>query len=259
MSDRHLAAVLIADAVGFSVRVAADEAIALRADRASERAPSYGKALALRAWCNTIRSSWSGETERDVSVPEGVAVAGRALDVAPGDPEVQAYAGYTLGFMGQELSNALGLRERAVEWCPSFGWAWVSIAMLEAMRRDPRRALDACLHAERLNPRDTMAFRLESARDVAHWALEDWARVLKHAHLALASAPDLTYVRALVVVAHAELGQMEEARAARATLNERFPDFHIGYHSDRLERFEGLCGKPLEAWRERLTEPGLPE
>ena len=114
-----------------------------------------------------------GETERD-TVPEGVALAGRALDVAPGDPEVQAYAGYTLGFMGHELSNALGFLERAVERCPSFVWARVSIAMLEAMRRDPRHALEACLHAERLNPRDPMAFRLESARIVAYWALEDW-------------------------------------------------------------------------------------
>jgi adenylate cyclase len=233
------------------------EAIVLL-DQAIARAPGYGKALALRAWCNTIRSTWSGEGERAENVPEGIALARRALDAAPGDPEVEAFAGYTFGFMGEDLTNALGLLHRSVARCPSLGWAWVSVALLEGLRGDPRRALEACAQAERLSPKDPMAFRLHSARAVAGWALGDWESVLKDARLVLASVPGLAYVRALQVIALAELGQMDEARTVAARLLDRFPDFRFVDNAARLRRFEAVRGAPLDAWNRRLKEIGLP-
>lgn len=227
-------------------------------DRALALAPEYGKALAIRAWCNTVRATWTEDAERAFDVREGIALARRALATSPGDPEVEAFAGYTLGFFGEDFDHAVGLLRRAVERCPSFGWAWVSIALLEAMRGDASRALDACTVATRLNPRDPMPFRLHSASCLAHWARHDWPRVLESARLALMSA-SISYIRALVIVAHAELGREAEVGAATALLRNRFPDFRIGGHAGRLRRFENLCGAPRDVWCRRLTEAGLPD
>ncbi len=227
-------------------------------DRALAIAPAYGRALALRAWCNTIRPTWSGEVESDTDRVEAIALARRALEAAPGDSEVAAYSGYTLGFSGDDTANAMSLVRGAVERCPSFGWAWVSIGMLEALFGDPRRALDACDRAERLNPRDPMAFRLHSARVVAHWALLDWESVLEHGLRTLAASPRISYVRALLVVGNAELGRHDAARAAAAILREQFPDFSIENHAERVDRMPGVRGAPVAAWRRRLREAGLP-
>ena len=152
----------------------------------------------------------------------------------------------------------MGLLRRAVDRCPSFGWAWVSIAMLEGLRGDPIRAVDACKVAERLNPRDPMPFRLHSAGCVANWARLDWPGVLANARLALLSA-DVSYIRALAVIAHAELGHPAEAGIATGVLRNRFPDFHIGGHATRIRRFENLCGVQRESWCRRLAEAGLPD
>src|SRR5690606_23996887 len=131
-----------------------------------------------------------------------------------------AFAGYTLGFLGEDPDHALGLLRRVVERCPSFGWAWTSVALLEGLRGDPGRALDACNFAERLNPRDPMHFRLHSARCVSHWARLDWPRVLESARLVLMSAK-ISYIGALVIVAHAEMGRAAEAEAATELLRQR--------------------------------------
>ena len=228
-------------------------------DRALELAPDYGKALAMRAWCVTLRSAWAGAGSFETSRIEGVALARRALDTAPDDPEVEAYAGYTLGFFGEDLDGALGLLRGAVERCPSFTWAWVSIGMLEGLQGDPHRAFEACDRAARLNPKDPMAFRTRSARACAHQAIGNWAGVLEEARAVAAIVPDVAWIHAVIITSLGELGRHAEAREAAANLRDRFPDFSVARMLEVVCRMRNMRGSNAETIEQRLRQAGLPD
>lgn len=227
--------------------------------RALDLSPAYGKALAIQAWCHTLRSAWAASGDYESNRAQGLALARRALDVAGGDPEVDAYAGYTFGFFGEDLENALGLLRGATERCPSFGWAWTSIAMLEALRGDPQRAFDPCEVATRLNPRDPMAFRTRSARVCALQAIGDWTGVLKEARAVAAMAPNVVWIWSIIVTSLGELGRPDDAREAAAALRERFPDFHVRRMLDVFGRMQNIGGRNGAVIERRLREAGLPD
>ncbi len=228
-------------------------------DRALVLAPGYGKALAMKAWTHTLRASWAGEGDYETNARTGIALARRALEAAPGDLEVAAYSHYSLGFFCEDVDSAISQLRGTIERCPSLVWAWVAVALLEAQHGDPTRAFEACDRAQRLNPKDPMAFRLHSARVVAHWALEDWAGMLEPARQALATAPTLAYMLAAVIVSLAELGRDAEAGAATAALVERVPGFRIAHVLDLLSRMRNFHGSNIEVWRRRLREAGIPD
>lgn len=228
-------------------------------DQAIELSPDYAKALALRAWCNTLITTWVGEDDSEAHQVRGVGLARRALTAARHDPEVEAYAAYVLCFFGEDLALGFKTLRAAVERSPNFVWALVSLAAQEAIRGDPHRAQELCVQAERLNPRDPMAFRLHSTRALASWAQCDWAALLDHAATTQALMPNLWNTRAHVIVGLAELGRTEEMRAAARDFKERFPEFRLATHAERLSKQKNLAGAPLDTWLKCLRAAGLPD
>lgn len=228
-------------------------------EQALSLAPAYGKALAMLSWCYTLRSAWAAAGEYETNRAEGLALARQALDAAAGDPEVDAYAGYTRGFFAEDLPSALALLRGATDRSPSFSWAWASIAMLEGLHGDPHEAFEACDRAARLNPRDSMAFRTRSARAGAYQAVGDWAGVLSEARAVVAMAPNVVWIWAMIITSLSELGRTTEAREAAAALRERFPDFCIRRMLEVFRRMRNMRGEHADLIEGRLREAGLPE
>ena len=87
--------------------------------KAIERDPNYGPALALAAHCHQwlVANDWASDAESTRS--EALVLARRALLCAPDDPEVLAFAGFTLAHCGEDINVALGLIERALALNPS--------------------------------------------------------------------------------------------------------------------------------------------
>jgi hypothetical protein len=81
---------------------------------------------------------------------KALVLARRALRCAPDDPEVLAFAGFTLAHCGEDINVALGLIERALSLNPSFarGWLQSGVARLLAVNpisrlSDLRQRLDS--------------------------------------------------------------------------------------------------------------------
>jgi adenylate cyclase len=179
-------------------------------ERANERDPEYGPALAAAAHCHHQLSQVApdaGEPHRSM----GVDLARQALRAAPEDPEVLGIAAYVLGRLGNDLDVSLALVDRALVLNPSFALGWYWSGLLRSFVGWSDIALDHFEKYLRLSPLDRYAphpagigsalFFLGRFDEAAASLLEALERVPSHvmAHRFLASC-------------YAHMGRFAEAR-----------------------------------------------
>lgn len=226
-------------------------------DQAIERVPGYAKALALRAWVNTVHTVWAGEADGERVRAQAIELAQRALVAGKADPEVEGYAAYVLCFYGEDIETGFRVLRSAVDRCPNFVWALVSLAAQEAIRGSAEIAMDLCDQAERLNPKDPMAFRLHATRALASWAQCDWESLLKHATRTLSLMPNMWNMQAHMIVALTQLGRTDEMQKAAEAFKSQFPDFRLATHEERLSKQKNLAGEPLYTWVASMRAAGI--
>jgi TolB-like protein/class 3 adenylate cyclase len=93
-------------------------------ERAVERDPRYGAALAQAAFChqNFHVSGWTDDPEQ--SHRRGIDLSRRALQVAGDDPNVLSSAGFTLAYFGEDIDIAIALLDRGLKLNPSSARGW---------------------------------------------------------------------------------------------------------------------------------------
>ena len=200
-------------------------------DQAIQRAPDYAKAKAVRAWCTTL-IGWHfigpTQTQRETSL----ALAEEALVSPQADAEVQAYAGYTIGFMSEDRQRALSLVEEVTRQCPSFAWAWASLALLESYHGAPQRAIELAETALRLSPRDPQSFRCEMAICKSHLVLKEYEKSLEYAELGLRKCPSNAFFQMCGITCLVQMNRLEEARAMAERFRLSNPEFKVSKWRD---------------------------
>lgn len=195
-------------------------------EQAIAASSDYAKAKAVRAWCYTLygwRDAISIEDNRNTAIR----LADEALASPNADSETSAYAGYTIAFMRSGIERGVRLVEEATERCPSFAWAWASLALLELYYRSPERAIELGEIALRLSPRDPQSFRSEMAIAGAYFNLNRFEECLKYSERGLQKAPEIQFFIVFRIVCLVQLGRIEQARAAAQRFIERHPKFTI--------------------------------
>jgi len=221
-----LNSVQIDDAIGFL-----DEAIA--------HAPDYAKAKAVRAWCTTLigwRFAAPTEAQRETSIR----LAEEALVSPEADAETRAYAGYAIGFMGDQGHRAILLVEDVTRQCPSFAWAWASLALLESYHGDARRAIELANTALRLSPRDPQSFRCEMAISKAHLILNQFEESLEYADKGLQKSPSNLFFQICRISCSVRLDRLADAHAMAEKFQGQNPEF-------RISKWRGLT-RNWRAW-----------
>jgi adenylate cyclase len=199
---------------------------ALLLEQAIAASSDYAKAKAVRAWCYTLygwRDIVAVEADRDIAIR----LAHEALASPNADSESSAYAGYTIAFMGSGIERGIRLVEEATEQCPSFAWAWASLALLELYYRSPERAIELGEIALRLSPRDPQSFRAEMAIAGAYFNLHRIEACLKCSEQSLQKVPGIHFFIVFRIVCLVQLDRIEQARAAAQRFIERHPNFTI--------------------------------
>ena len=196
-----------------------DQAIAIQ--------PDYAKAIAIRAWCSTLKVTWVSIGTNQQSRQEGVDLALRALALDDRDLEVAAYCGYTLGFLGADVARGFELLGKATNHCPSFAWAWTSLAILHTVSGDGAEALRCAEIAQRLNPRDLQSFRVYMARSGALARLGRWEESAEMARQGIRGNPGpiTNYIHG--IAAYIRLGRMDAAHEIACALMVRHPEFKV--------------------------------
>lgn len=195
-------------------------------EQAIAASSDYAKAKAVRAWCYTL-FGWRGDISIEDDRNTAIRLAEEALASPNADSETSAYAGYTIAFMGSGTERGIRLVENATIQCPSFAWAWASLALLEYYFRSPERAIELGETALRLNPRDPQSFRCEMAIAGAYFVLNRFEECLKYCEQGLQKDPDIQFLIWSRIVCLVQLDRIEEARVVGQRFIERHPEFRI--------------------------------
>jgi adenylate cyclase len=123
------------------------------AQRALERDPNYGSALAVatRCHCHIYGGGWADDLEANRK--EGIELARRALRVAGDDPFILATAAFALAVFGEDIATAIALVDRSLQLNPNFDNGWRVSCHLRLWAGHYDLAIEHIEMSTRLNPR----------------------------------------------------------------------------------------------------------
>jgi adenylate cyclase len=180
-------------------------------ERALERDPNYGSALAEAAGCqcNLYAGGWTNdlETTRD----KGIDLARRALRVAEDDPYILVTAALALGLFGEDIATALGLADRSLQVNPSFARGWVVSGHLRLWAGRYDQGIEYLERVFRLSPRESTSaiYRLIG---VGHFFARRGEKAAELLDLALQERSEWPPTLRFMASCLAHLGRLEEAR-----------------------------------------------
>jgi TolB-like protein/class 3 adenylate cyclase len=217
-----------------------DEAIRLL-KRSIEIDPKFARAWARLAWAYLHQSDW-GTDDTPAARTLRVATARRALELDPQDADAHAAYAEMLGYAGDLVQSEIEF-DKALDLNPNSADNLAYYAGTGSTFGKPEKGAEAADRAMRLNPNTpSWALGLYRAAYFMAGRYEDALRI----HL---RRPKENYGRwdyLFAAIIPAELGRLEEARAAVAEYMARFPETSI----------EGWIGTPnWSNWeRQRMNE-----
>jgi adenylate cyclase len=149
------------------------------------------------------------------ALAEGLASARTALALDSQDPFAQAALGALLAFTGKH-DEALAASHRALELDPSNSLGYVGIWLAHMFGGEPEPGIRAVEAWIRLSPKDAQLPVVFSALSALHYLARDYARAAEVAQLAVQGAPNHPIAWRNLANAHAQIGRVDEARAALA-------------------------------------------
>jgi TolB-like protein len=191
-------------------------------ERAIERDPQYGPALALAAagHTNLHVNDWTDDPDSDRRT--AIDLARTALRYAGDDPNVLGFAARTLGYFGEDIGASIALIDRALALNPSFARGWVTSGWLRLWAGRPERAIGDFETSLRLSPHTRTADRLMGL-GVAYF----FSRRLPEAETMLLQSlqdyPDWPPSYRFLAACYAHMGRLDEARRTVEVLRERTP------------------------------------
>jgi adenylate cyclase len=125
------------------------------AERALERDPNYGSALAVatRCHCHIYASGWTNDLE--ATRKEGIELARRALRVAGEDPFIIANAAIALALFGEDIATTIALVDHCLQLNPNFALGWHLSGQLRLWAGQYDLAIEHFEASVRLNPHES--------------------------------------------------------------------------------------------------------
>jgi adenylate cyclase len=179
-------------------------------ERAVERDPLFGPALALAAVCHHHLEAFGGRMGPEAHRRAAVALARRALQASPDDPGTITNVAFVLGRF-DDIERGITLADRALALNPGFERGWRVSAWLRLNAGQPGIAVEHLQTAIRLSP------RFRNATDVSLFGL---AQFFEHRFdeaiatflTALDLLPKNPGVHRHLAASYAQAGRLDEAR-----------------------------------------------
>jgi len=191
-------------------------------ERAIERDPQYGPALALAAVCCHRLCLDGLSTDSETHRRKGADFARRALQLAGDDPGTLANAALALSFFGEDVGAMIALVDRALSLNPSFARGWYIRGILGNMAGQPDLAIESIEASMRLSPRGRFG-QVYTALGVALFFGRRFDEALPKLLLAIQDDPDFPQPHRFLAACYAHLGRIDEAQAAVARLRSITP------------------------------------
>ena len=216
--------------------------------------PNNARSHALLA--NTYLTVWVNRLDGDFLSPGALEqahqLARKAVEFDPNLPEAHASLGFALALRHEPDASIVAL-ETAVALNPNYvDWRFGYVLVLAGQSRRAVNVVDAYVRLDPLNAPYASGFL-----GFAHYMLKEYPQALAALRDCASWAPNFRSGRAWLAATHAQLGQMEEARAEAAEVIRILPEYTIGGTARRLAVFK--FAKDAEHFADGLRKAGLPE
>ena len=216
--------------------------------------PNYARAYARLAWTHV--GAWVNALDADyhnpASLDRAYHMARKALQLDPNLPEAHAMLGQVLG-RRREHEAAIAAFERAMALNPNFtDWRFAEVLVYGG---HSARAIEIAERHMRLDPFYAPLAPLWLG--AAHYMLKRYAHALPPLRETASRAPDSRGAHVWLVATHAQLGNIEEARAEAAEVLRIEPTWTIEGTQAHPRLFKRTAD--AEHYIDGLRKAGLPE
>jgi TolB-like protein len=191
-------------------------------ERAIERDPGYGPALAAAAGCRQFLGATGWSDDPELNRVKAVELADQALQADGNDPSVLAEAARVVAYFTEDIDSAIAMIERALAFNPSYARGWFWNGWIRILAGQPDLAIDHFQTASRLNPRHRP---YSSSTGMAHFFGRRYREATDALTAALHERPGWPTTLRFLAASYAQLGNLEKAREIANRLRAITPAF----------------------------------
>jgi pentatricopeptide repeat protein len=180
-------------------------------ERAIERDPKFGPALAFAAVCHHHLTTIGGIEDPAVHRRAALGYAQRALQASPSDPGTIAEVAFMHGYFGEDIEPAIKLIDRALALNPSFYRGWGISGWLRLWAGHMDVAVEHLKTAIRLSPLNPNATQLYGIA-VAHFFEGRFGDAIALLVTALDELPGHAGIYRYLASCYARAGRLDDAR-----------------------------------------------
>jgi adenylate cyclase len=219
--------------------------------QAVESHPSYCPAHSLLAFA-LLLSAWTGWTPPGSDRKLAAMLAYRAVWLDDSDPWAHLGLGL-LAFTGRQTDEAVRHFHTALDLNPNFAVAVSLVGVAFDGRSD--EAMMRFEQALRMSPRDPFNALVFAGISTAQYMAGQYANAVTSARKAMQLRPGILGAHRMLCVSLAQAGQIEEAKAAMASLRQLQPDFSIAW----IEQSVPYTPGPMMRYLDGMRKAGLTE
>jgi predicted ATPase/class 3 adenylate cyclase len=181
------------------------------AERAIDRDPGYGPALAWAAFCCYALLIDDRSADPAADRLKGTGFARRALEVARDDPGTIVNAALALGYFGEDLGAMTALVDHALALNPSYARGWHVSGMLRLFAGQADLAVEHVEAALRLSPRARVGWG-SNVIGIAHFLSRRFDEAVPKLLLAIQEDPSNPHPHRFIAACYAYMGRRDDAR-----------------------------------------------
>ena len=219
--------------------------------QAVQRHPDYGPAHSLLAFALQV-SNHVGWMPESGDYREAARLAHRAAELDGQDPWAHLALGY-LAFTARRTEASVREFHRALELNPNFATALGYLGWALAFDGQSAPAIGYFEQALRMSPHDPLKAFFYSGTGVAHYYARRYDDAVEWANKAIFERPGFTAAHRILCASLAQAGQIENARAALATLRELQPNISIAW----IEHHVPYTARAMPHFLEGMRKAGL--
>ena len=215
--------------------------------RAVERYPNYAPAHSILAFALLI-SRQVGWLSMEPEVNEPAARAAHAVELDDRDPWAHLALAY-VAFTRRRTDEAVDEFQRALDLNPNFAAAHGYLAMALALDGRSEKGIEHAEQAIRMSPNDPQNAIFNVALAGSHYLAGRYNEAIVCGRKAMQRRFGLTNGHRIYIASLAQAGQIDEAKAALAKLQELQPENSIAWIERNIPYTPGPMAKFLEGMR----------
>jgi adenylate cyclase len=209
----------------------------------AEYAPAYSRLAFILLYSRQV-----GWISIDPELKEAATLASRASELDDSDPWAHLALGY-VAYTRRHTEEAIEEIQRALDLNPNFAAAHCYLGCALAMDGQSERAIDHISQGIRMSPHDPQNAMFNAHLAAAHYLAGRYTEAVSFARKALQQRSGLTNAHRIYVASLAQAGQLDEARAALARLQQLHPENSIAWIERTIPYTPGPMAKFLEGMR----------